>query len=53
MNPAWTGAESKIWEAETSQRVATRHGDSGMSCQLEAPGSNMATIKGRVERGLS
>ena len=30
LNPAWTGAASKIWEAETGQRVANqRHADSG------------------------
>jgi len=51
MNPAWTGAASKIWEAETSQRVANKGMEIlGMSCQLE-PGSKWAPIKGRVELG--
>jgi hypothetical protein len=51
MNPAWTGAESKIWEAETSQRVANKGMEIlGLSCQLE-PGSKWAPIKGRVELG--
>jgi len=51
MNPAWTGAESKIWEAETGQRVANRGMEIlGLSCQLE-PGSKWVPIKGRVELG--
>jgi alkylation response protein AidB-like acyl-CoA dehydrogenase len=51
MNPAWTGAESKIWEAETGQRVANQGMQIlGLSCQLE-PGSKWVPLKGRVELG--
>ena len=51
INPAWTGAASKIWEAETSQKVANQGMQIlGMSCQLE-PGSKWVPIKGLVELG--
>jgi alkylation response protein AidB-like acyl-CoA dehydrogenase len=51
LNPAWTGAASKIWEAETSQKVANQGMQIlGMACQLE-PGSKWVPIKGRVELG--
>ena len=51
ISPAWAGAASKIWEAETGQRVANSGMQIlGMSCQLE-PGSKWVPIKGRVELG--
>ena len=51
LNPAWTGAASKIWEAETGQKVANSGMQIlGLSCQLE-PGSKWVPLKGRVELG--
>ena len=51
MSPEWTGAVSKIWEAEAGQRVANSGMQVlGLSCQLE-PGSKWVPIKGLVELG--
>ena len=51
MSPEWTGAVSKIWEAEAGQRVANGGMQVlGLSCQLE-PGSKWVPIKGLVELG--
>jgi hypothetical protein len=51
INPDWTGAVVKIWEAETGQRVANAGMQIlGLACQLE-PGSKWVPIKGRVELG--
>ena len=50
-SPAWTGAASKVWEAEAGQRVANAGMQIlGLSCQLE-PTSKWAPLKGRVELG--
>ena len=51
MSPEWTGAVSKIWEAEAGQRVANSGMQVlGLSCQLE-PGSKWVPLKGLVELG--
>ncbi len=50
-SPEWTGAATKIWEAESSQRIANIGMQIlGLACQLE-PGSKWVPLKGRIEVG--